>query len=414
MGVAFAKVLDSDMGTVCGKLKDSDLLSFDVKDSDLKDSDEVTETDSEDDNDQHPSAAAHHNANATPATDKSNFNEVGAKTSAALEPKSNVTAAPPAAAFSYDVGANHNQDELKLVSLGCYCGPKLSFRKLGRDAETLPFDWCRTRIDGLVDFLQNNFDKFFHHDTKEQVSFVQTVYRSYYHSFWHDDLSKPADIEKLRRRIARFQAISAHCKPVLFVRAVANDEEVQHLRTLCDVLIRKFGRFAKLLAIVDFQAEDEPLVIQGYDNLLVYKLNASAHNGDLGEAPYVKPIAEAIQWAKTGKAEGARSIQSLSTERFDPGQMGWICATEPFETVPKGGMKRLPPAAGGAMNLQSYLSNNLAALQPASVTPGSFTPGQGQSLSAGGVNWSMEASRGSLAPSSQMLPRGLNPLQMAR
>merc|ERR1719375_1446250 len=60
-------------------------------------------------------------------------------------------------------------DGIRLVSLGCYCGPKLSFRALERDAETLPFDWCRTRIDGLLHFLQNDFDKFFHYDTREVV-----------------------------------------------------------------------------------------------------------------------------------------------------------------------------------------------------------------------------------------------------
>ena len=49
--------------------------------------------------------------------------------------------------------------DIMLVSLGCYCGPplgllgervvkwvrKLSFKNIGRGAETLPFDWMRTR-----------------------------------------------------------------------------------------------------------------------------------------------------------------------------------------------------------------------------------------------------------------------------
>jgi hypothetical protein len=184
------------------------------------------------------------------------------------------------------------------------------------------------------------------------------MYRSYYHSFWHDDLSDPADIEKYRQRIERFRAIDAQSKPVLFVRAVGTDEEIQHLGTLLDVLTRKFGRFAKLLAIVDFQAVDEPLLVQGYDNLLVYKLGASMHSGHLGEAPYVKPITEAITWAKTGRCQGARSIQSLSSESFSPQKMAWIVPSiyEPFETVPRGGMKPLAPSTGGAMNgLQSHL-----------------------------------------------------------
>merc|ERR1719238_420167 len=39
-----------------------------------------------------------------------------------------------------------------LVSLGCYCGPKLSFKMMGYGSETLPFDWIRTDIDGFFDF----------------------------------------------------------------------------------------------------------------------------------------------------------------------------------------------------------------------------------------------------------------------
>jgi len=148
-----------------------------------------------------------------------------------------------------------------------------------------------------------------------------------------------------------------------FLSVVANDEEIQHLHTLCDLLVRKFGGFAKLLAIVDFQPVDEPLLIAGCDNLLIYKLHQSAHSGHLGNSPYAKPIAEAIQWAKTGRAQGARLIQSLSTEKFNPNNMAWIVPSvfEPFETVPRGGMKPFAASAVGERNglqPQSLLSDN--------------------------------------------------------
>jgi hypothetical protein len=307
----------------------------------------------------------------------------------------------------YEGGANQNQDDLRLVSLGSYCGPKLSFRKLGRDAETLPFDWMRSRVDGIVDFLQNDFDKFFHYDTVEKLSENAAVvnskmFRSYYHSFWHDDLTDPADVEKLRRRISRFNAIDAHSKPVLFVRAVASNEECQHLGTLLDVLMRKFGRFAKLLAIVDFQIKEEPLVVQGLDNLLIYNMEHHIHSGHLGDAPYVKPIAEGITWAKTGRIEGARSIQSLTSESFFHSRIAWAVPYifDPFEEVPSGGMKPLAPSAGGAQNgLQSlpFQSNNLAPqltsqdMQPVSLTQGQYTSMVVPPLQEASVNLSRQA-----------------------
>merc|ERR1719316_2467399 len=100
----------------------------------------------------------------------------------------------------HEQAVNQNADGLRLISLGCYCGPKLSIRALGRDAETLPFDWVRTRIDGLLHFIKNDFDLFFHYDTRQAVPGCGTkdkpmvMHRSFYHSFWHDDLTKEADV----------------------------------------------------------------------------------------------------------------------------------------------------------------------------------------------------------------------------
>lgn len=50
------------------------------------------------------------------------------------------------------------QDHITLVSLGCFCGPKLSFKHIGRGAETLPFDWMRTCGAALLKFMRNDFE----------------------------------------------------------------------------------------------------------------------------------------------------------------------------------------------------------------------------------------------------------------
>ncbi|CAE7658640.1 ACP5 [Symbiodinium necroappetens] len=125
-------------------------------------------------------------------------------------------------------------EQIMLVSLGCFCGPKLSFKNIGRGAETLPFDWMRTRHEGLVHFLRNGWDEstgwngFFEFNSKKVVPGVSmTTYRSYYHSFWHDDPTDPGMHERYQRRISRFNNIDATSKPVLFVRTVPTTQELK-------------------------------------------------------------------------------------------------------------------------------------------------------------------------------------------
>lgn len=255
---------------------------------------------------------------------------------------------------------NQNADGLRIISLGCYCGPKLSLRALGRDEATLPFDWVRTRIDGLLHFMRNDFDKFFHYDTQERVPGAgvnkpMIMYRSYYHSFWHDDLKDNATFEKYRRRMERFKAIDARSKSVLFVRTVATSDELEHIDTLYDELMQRFGRGSKLLVIVDFQPEDEMVVVTGRENLLIAKLHHRAHAADNGGAPYIKPISAAIEWAKTGSAPGATVSPSVRAVQVNPTTWGYmgLGGLDAFEKVPKGGMVPLSSSACGVNGIAS-------------------------------------------------------------
>merc|ERR1712176_1645744 len=99
---------------------------------------------------------------------------------------------------------------------------------MGRGAETLPFDWIRTSLEGLLHFMRSDFEGFFHYTTfKPKVAGYFDMYRSKYHSFWHDNPDDPGTREKYLRRIARFKKIDASESPVLFVRAVASTDELQ-------------------------------------------------------------------------------------------------------------------------------------------------------------------------------------------
>eukprot|EP00929_Paragymnodinium_shiwhaense_P119233 TRINITY_DN91117_c0_g1_i1.p1 TRINITY_DN91117_c0_g1~~TRINITY_DN91117_c0_g1_i1.p1 ORF type:complete len:573 (-),score=105.12 TRINITY_DN91117_c0_g1_i1:18-1622(-) len=211
--------------------------------------------------------------------------------------------------------ADSATDAVRLISLGCFCGPKLSFKKIGRGAETLPFDWVRTRLDGIFHFLRNDFQGFYDWSTKQWISETRmTIYRGFYHSFWHDNPTDPHMHERYNRRIVRFKEIDARSAPVLFVRTVAVSDELQRAGELLAELKAQFGPLACLLMIVDFQrTANGPATVRGYPDLLVWYLSGEIHNApDADGAPYTEPVSVALNWA-VGRAIAAMDFVDLET-----------------------------------------------------------------------------------------------------
>lgn len=190
---------------------------------------------------------------------------------------------------------------VQLISLGCSCGPKLTFKDVGRGAETLPFDWARTSVEALLHFISRDFQGFF--DTTDRVQFTDergsewTTFRSAIHSFWHDDPTHPAMRERYMRRINRFLSIDAQTKPVLFVRSVAQTSEILRTAELVNLLVRKFGRGVRLLLMVDFQGSGAagPCMVSGLDEHLLLWFFDTKSAPSLN-APYAKPLATALNW----------------------------------------------------------------------------------------------------------------------
>jgi hypothetical protein len=212
---------------------------------------------------------------------------------------------------------------VQLVSLGSSCAPKLSFKDMGRGAETLPFDWSRTTVESLLHFIQTGFGGFFDTATNkiqytDETGTSWTAFRSPIHSFWHDDPTMPAMRERYMRRINRFWNIDAESKPVLFVRSVANSSEISRAKDLRDVLVRKFGKQVHLLVIVDYQGPTAlgPCVVTGLDNLLIWSYNTATAQS--GAAPYGKIVLEALQWTldkdKALQYQQFASLQALQSQ----------------------------------------------------------------------------------------------------
>jgi len=216
---------------------------------------------------------------------------------------------------------------VRLVSLGCYCGPKLSFQKIGRGAETLPFDWIRTKIEGIFQLLRSDFDGFFHFDTELPVpnSGGMVCYRGKLHSFWHDDPTDPSMHERYNRRIARFNSIDAHSGLVLFVRVAGDTGELHRAPELLNELKTRFGDGARLLMVLNFQQKSTgPAEVRGHEGLLLNLLASEAHtrsSSSFGQ-PYAEAVRIALDWV-VGREVGARCYDSLEAMAKDVTPDNW-------------------------------------------------------------------------------------------
>eukprot|EP00929_Paragymnodinium_shiwhaense_P118451 TRINITY_DN90373_c0_g1_i1.p1 TRINITY_DN90373_c0_g1~~TRINITY_DN90373_c0_g1_i1.p1 ORF type:complete len:682 (-),score=101.12 TRINITY_DN90373_c0_g1_i1:450-2495(-) len=190
-------------------------------------------------------------------------------------------------------------EHIRLVSLGQNCGPKLSFKHLGRGAASLPFDWSRTRLDGILKYIREDFKEWYDYVTREPVPGIQKMimFRDQLHSFWHDDPNDPGMRERYDRRIERFNQIDARTAPVLFVRVVVVKSEVIRMAELLLLLQDKYGPQAHLLCILNHQERAQgPSVVQGWDNLMVYFLEKGAHSVHKRNTAYATPIKVCLDW----------------------------------------------------------------------------------------------------------------------
>lgn len=259
----------------------------------------------------------------------------------------------------------------RIVSLGAYCGVRKSVQKIGRDAEALPFDWMRTRIEGILHYMRTDFAGFFDYTASQAVPNAPVVvYRDHLHSFWHDDVHDELVQEKYRRRMTRFNGLDATRAPILFVRSVAHTRELELAEELLRELTGRFGERAMLLVIADFQRRTlGPVLVQDRRNLLVYYLPTDAHSEPTG-APYTAPLLCALDWVE------GRSIDALSvpTARMllhlaDVSEEWSVEGIAPFAD---------PPPAAYAAVLGAATPPGL----PGIATPGIATPGSARCLAA--------------------------------
>lgn len=98
---------------------------------------------------------------------------------------------------------------------------------------------------------------------------------------------------RYHRRFARFKAIDARSKPVLFVRVAVCSDELALAPELLGELQGRFGKQTHLLVVINFQEKTNgPAFIKGSPNLLLFYLTSEVHRKEstsFGQ-PYVEPV----------------------------------------------------------------------------------------------------------------------------
>eukprot|EP00930_Biecheleria_cincta_P041287 TRINITY_DN2827_c0_g1_i3.p1 TRINITY_DN2827_c0_g1~~TRINITY_DN2827_c0_g1_i3.p1 ORF type:complete len:331 (+),score=64.00 TRINITY_DN2827_c0_g1_i3:427-1419(+) len=213
-------------------------------------------------------------------------------------------------------------EHVRLISLGCMCGPKLSFQQLGRGAETLPFDWVRSRLEGILHFMRSNFESFYDYKTVRDCAGM-TMYRSKYHSFFHDNPDDEGMREKYSRRIDRFMHIDASSAPALFVRAVASTNELHLVAELFSELVSRFGEQTHLLIILDYQTRMQgPAVVHSLPKNVLLYFHDKADREPMF-APYIKPVHEGLLWAAGKPLKVVKEFENLEAALAETNTTNW-------------------------------------------------------------------------------------------
>eukprot|EP00439_Symbiodinium_sp_Y106_P065884 s2742_g10.t1 len=230
-------------------------------------------------------------------------------------------------------------EHLQLVSLGSFCGMKLSIQRLGLGTAHLPFDWIRSTQVGVERFLKTGFSDFFCVARKLEIeSAALTVHRGEHHSFWHDDVGQAAVRDKLRRRVVRFLELANdfrnQSRDFLFLRSCACTSELHHAEDLYAALAQCFtpgqGNSPRVLLaiIVDGQAQRQgPIRHAALPGLVFFTQEQLSEEETTDSQAYCWAIGAACDAALLECAQGfsvqpGQRVVKSGTELADGGHCG--------------------------------------------------------------------------------------------
>ena len=134
------------------------------------------------------------------------------------------------------------------ISLGWACVTAASMEKYGLRDGSYPFDWVRSRLNGVLHFLENDFEDFLCRENLSEDG------KCFYDRKWGIDFIHDGTItaegeydnicEKYKRRIQRFMETVQEGK-VCFVRAIIDQAEVCWIKENSEYISKIISKFPK-------------------------------------------------------------------------------------------------------------------------------------------------------------------------
>ena len=145
---------------------------------------------------------------------------------------------------------------MNFISMGGWCGTKIALKDPGLcNSPSLPFDYVRTSMEGIIDCIENNFENFFPKELKKDDRFPQWIgLVGEYVGFYYDDhnLFDKNVVESFERKIIRFDKKIKENNCV-FLRTIVREnyaDEIKYYKKLQDAIDKKYPDISYIICFI--------------------------------------------------------------------------------------------------------------------------------------------------------------------
>jgi hypothetical protein len=153
----------------------------------------------------------------------------------------------------------------------------------------LPFDFIRSKFEGIIDCFENNFHNFFPKnlevDIIDNYKYSNISIRGKYFGFFHHDLRHNEVIDGFHRRIQRLHDyLNSNNEKIIFVRTILNkniDEEINLGERFREVINSKYPSLKYLLIFIISEQPQTIYYKNITNNIFIFTVNDIDHRWDL-------------------------------------------------------------------------------------------------------------------------------------
>ena len=150
---------------------------------------------------------------------------------------------------------------MNFVSIGGLCNPNLALRGSGLRHCSLPFDWVRSKFEGVIECIESDFSNYYPKKIipTKWIKENKVFFRGKHFTFFHHDITDKTVISKLNHRIGRFKKV-IYGNDIIFMRTMLYtseyDKELKHVEDFHAVMKSRFpGTSYKLVFTIENQEQ---------------------------------------------------------------------------------------------------------------------------------------------------------------